>query len=384
MKRVVVLGLMGQYPMGGMAWQVLHHLIGLQRLGYDAYYVENTGAPPYSPRERSIVDSARENVRFLRDTFRRFDLADRWSYYDCLSDSWAGLGKARAAELVEHADVLLNLCGATRPDPKHRRRGCLVYVETDPNLEQMKLAQGDPEARAFVEAHDVHFTYGWNIGDPACRIPTGGVAWRKTHPPVLVDLWAAPTRRRGAPWRTIATYRNRGKDIVIDGETYYWSKHRSFDAVMDLPLRTRERLEVALATTEEGIPERFLAHGWRLEDPHAISRTATVYRRYIQGAKGEFSVEKEDNVRLRTGWFSDRTVCFLAAGRPCVIQDTGFDTRLPTGTGLLSWRTPDEALEALERVAKDYEHHARTASAIAREYFEASVLLRPILEAAGV
>ncbi len=383
MKRVVVLGLMGQYPLGGMAWQVLHHVIGFRRLGIETYYVEDSGAPPYSPLEQSIVDTSRENVRFLRETFRRHGLADAWAYYDSLTKRWHGMQGQRVDELMEHADAIVNLCGASRPDPEKKRRGCVVYIETDPILEQVKYAGGDAATGEFLRAHDVHFTYGWNIGTRACRVPAGDIAWRKTHPPVLVDLWESPPKPRG-DWRTIATYRNKGKDVVIDGETYYWSKHPNFDRVMDLPSKTKERLEVALVAPTDELRERFTSHGWRLEDPYRISHGAGVYRRYIQGAKGEFSVEKDDQTRLKVGWFSDRSVCFLGAGRPCVLQDTGFGTRVPTGTGLIAWSDPQEAAEGLERVGRDYARHAKAALAIAREHFDTSVLLPPILEAAGV
>jgi hypothetical protein len=383
MKRVVVLGLMGQYPLGGMAWQVLHHVLGFRRLGVECFYLENSGAPPYSPKRMSIVDDARDNVRFLRDTFRRFDLADAWGYYDCLGDTWFGMTAAKARDLFENADVLVNLCGASRPEGGAPRKGCLVYVETDPILEQVKLAQGDAGTRAFLEAHDLHFTYGVRIGRQDCPVPAGGIAWRPTHPPVVVDLWESPPPRRGA-WRTIATYRNRGKDVTLGGRTLRWSKHPNFERVMDLPRRTRERLEIALVTWgEDDVRARFLAHGWRLVDPYRVSSTAARYRRYVQGARGEFSVEKEDQTALRVGWFSDRSVCFLAAGRPCVLQDTGFDLRVPVGEGLLAWSTPEAALDALDRVSRDYERHARAALRIARDHFEARVLLPPILEAAG-
>jgi hypothetical protein len=358
-KRIVVLGLMGQYPMGGMAWQVLHHVIGFQRLGYATFYVENSAAPPYSPRLQSVVDHAHENVAFLRSTFRRFDLAESWSYYDCLSRQWFGMQEARTRDILEHADLTLNLCGATLPDPDTAR------------------------SREFLDAHDLHFTYGWNIGSKGCRIPTGGITWRKTHPPVVVDLWASSPHPRGS-WRTVATYQNRGKDISLDGETYLWSKHPNFDRVMELPSCTAERLELALAVPDEAVRKRFLVHGWRLADPYAVSKTAAAYRRYLIEAKGEFSVEKDQYVRFCSGWFSDRTVCFLAAGRPCVVQDTGFGTRLPSKAGLLPWSTLEEAHDALERSSRDYQRHSLAAREVALEYFDTRVLLPPFLDAAGV
>lgn len=383
MKRVVVLGLAGRYPLGGMAWQVLHHVLGFQRLGCDTYYVEDSAAPPYSPRRMAGAESAFEGVRFLARTFRRFDLADRWGYYDCLSESWFGMSERRARELIEHADLVLNLCGASQPPEPPRHRGCLAYMETDPVFAQVGLAAGDEVVRRFVEAHDLHFTYAWNLGDGDCPLPTGGVHWRKTHPPVLVDLWESEPRPKGV-WRTIATFENEGKDVEFGGEVLRWSKRPSFEQIMDLPGRTRERLEVALATSDGSVRRGFLDRGWRLANPRRISCSAARYRRYAVGAKGEFSVEKEQNVRLRTGWFSDRSVCFLAAGRPCVVEDTGFASRLPVGRGLLGWSAPEEAVEALERASRDYALHARAARDLARSFFDAPRLLAGILAEAGL
>ncbi len=384
MKRVVVLGLMGQYPLGGMAWQVLHHLIGFRRLGCESFYVENSGAPPYSPRRQSIVESANDNIRFLRNTFRQFNLSEAWAYYDCLTNRWFGMRKSAVQELLEHADLIVNLCGATLPDPDRRRKGCLVYLDTDPGFEQVQLALGNRASRAYIEAHDLHFSYGWNVGTPRSPIPSGEIAWRRTHPPVVTDLWDAPPGRAHAWWRTISTYRNKGKDVTIGGETYLWSKHPNWDRVADLPGRTQERLEIALSAPDDSVRDRFLDRGWRIRSAYQATETASVYRRYILGAKGEFSVEKDCYVGLHSGWFSDRTVCFLAAGRPCVVQDTGFGARVPCGLGLLAWRTVEEATDALDRVAREYGEHARAARAIALEFFEARILLKPILDAVGL
>ena len=384
MNRVVVLGLMGQYPLGGMAWQVLHHLIGFRRLGCESFYVENSGAPPYSPGRQSIVESATDNIKFLRNTFRHFNLSEAWAYYDCLTNRWFGMRKSAVQELLEHADLIVNLCGATLPDPDQRRKGCLVYIDTDPGLQQVQIAQGNRASRAYIESHDVHFTYGWNVGETSSLIPSGGIVWLKTHPPVLADLWDAPPGRRNDFWRTITTYHNKGKDVVIDGETYLWSKHPNFEQVVDLPSRTGERLEAAMTNIDEPIRDRFLSYGWRLIDPYTVNKSAGSYRQYVLGAKGEFSVEKDSYVRLNSGWFSDRTVCFLATGRPCVVQDTGFGARVPCGLGLLAWRTAEEATDALDRVAREYREHARAARAIALEFFEARILLKPILDAVGL
>jgi hypothetical protein len=382
MKTVVVLGLLGQIPMAGIGWQVLHHMIGFRRLGCRCFYVENSAAPPYSPRLRALATSARDNIRFVHRVLARHGFGGAWSYFDCLANTWAGMGEARSLALVRDADMVVNLCGASLPETARDRRGCLVYLETDPVLEQFRLASGDARARAFVAGHDVHFTYGWNVGSPECPVPDAGIPWKKTHPPVLCDLWNAPPHPR-ARWRTIASYHNKGKDLHHGGRTYLWSKKPNFDRVLELPKLVREKLEVAL-DADAGVAQRFLDRGWFIRDPVNVSDRLGRYRGYIQGAKGEFSVEKEQVVDLAPGWFSDRSVCFLASGRPCVIQDTGFGSRIPAGPGLIAWRTLDEAKDALEAVARDYPAHARAASRIARDYFDARVLLPPILAAAGL
>jgi hypothetical protein len=384
MKRIVVLGLMGQIPFGGMAWQVLHHVIGFRRLGYETFYIENSGAPPYSPRLQSIVTSADENIRFLQDSFRQFDLSEAWAYSDSLKRDWVGMKQSRVEELMEHADAIINLCGASLPESGERRKGCLIYIDTDPGLDQVKMAAGDRASRDFIAAHDCHFTYGWNVGEADSLIPSGGIAWQKTHPPVVTDLWEASLASPITTWRTIATYRNKGKDVVLDGETYVWSKHPNFEKVVHLPSHTTERLELAVTFPDANIRDRFQRAGWQITDPYPVTKTASEYHRYIADAKGEFSVEKDSYVRLNSGWFSDRTVSFLAVGRPCIVQDTGFNRRIPCEAGLLPWRTEEEASEALARVGRDYDRHAQAARAVAREFFEASVLLPPILQAAGI
>lgn len=383
MTRVVVFGLMGQYPMGGMAWQVLHHLLGFQRLQCDVFYIENSGAPPYSSRLQSVVASAQDNIAFLDQTFRRYGLSDAWAYYDCLTKTWAGMAEPAVTDLLQHADVLVNVCGSTLPDPEARRSGCLIYIDTDPGLEQIRLDERHPDTVAYLAAHDVHFTYGWNIGTDLCPLPATGMTWRPTHPPVLTDLWQG-SRRPGQTWRSIATYRNRGKDFTLKGSTYLWSKHTNFELVMDLPSRVSEPLELALVTPGPEVADRFLSHGWAITDPYPVTKSAVEYSDYIREAKGEFSVEKDSYVRVKSGWFSDRTVCFLASGRPCVVQDTGFGQRVPCGRGLLAWQTLEEAAEALRRVGEDYASHAKAAADIAREYFDASIVLPDLLDAAGV
>jgi hypothetical protein len=374
-KRLVVLHLAGRYPLGGIGWQALHHVLGLVRLGHDVYYVEDSRANPYDPRARSVVEDPRYNVAFLADLMKRFDLADRWAYVEGASGRCHGLSAERLRQIYREADALLNVCGATQLREEHLRCPVRIYVETDPVFEQIRVAEGDRRAIEALEEHTHHFTYGENLGQPDCPIPLEKFAWRTTRPPVIPELWKSGVDPAAERFTTVATWKNVGKDISFRGETYYWSKHMNFLQVIDLPRRTRQPLELALEVEEPESRDLLRRHGWHLRDAYEVSRDLTTYQRYLERSRGEFTVTKDLVARTRSGWFSDRSACYLAAGRPVVTQDTGFDKYVPTGVGLLAFQTVEEAAAALDEVNRDYATHCRAARRIAEEYFAADRVL---------
>lgn len=374
-KRLVVLHLAGRYPLGGIGWQAVHHVLGLARLGHDVYYVEDSGAHPYDPRVKSVVADSSYSVAFLADVMARFGLADRWAYVDEVTGVCHGLSRERLQRLYREADGLLNVCGATELKEDHLRCPIRVYVETDPVFEQIRVAEGDPEAIAALEEHTHHFTYGENLGQPDCPIPLEKFAWRTTRPPVIPDLWEARPDPTAERFTTVATWRNVGKDMRFRGETYYWSKHLNFLKMADLPSRTRQPLELALEVDDPADRDLLARHGWLLSDALEASRDAAAYQRFIERSRGEFTVSKDLVVRTRSGWFSDRSACYLAAGKPVVTQDTGFGKYVPTGSGLLAFQTTEEAVAALAEVNRDYATHCRAARALAEEYFAAERVL---------
>jgi glycosyltransferase involved in cell wall biosynthesis len=286
-----------------------------------------------------------------------------------------GLGRERLARLYREADALVNVCGATRLTEEHLRCPVRVYVETDPVFEQIRVAEGDQRAIAALEDHTHFFTYGENLGRPDCPIPLEKFAWRTTRPPVISDLWESPLDLSAERFTTVATWKNVGKDIRFRGEMYYWSKHMNFQRVLDLPRRTRQPLELALGVDDPVMRELFVRYGWILTDPFEVSRDLDVYRAHVRGSRGEFTVAKDLVARTRSGWFSDRSVCYLAAGKPVVTQDTGFGKHVPAGAGLLSFDTVEEAVAALEEVNRDYPYHSRAARQLAEEYFDAERVL---------
>ena len=380
----MVLHLAGRYPLGGIGWQAIHYVLGLTRLGHDVYYVEDSGAHPYDPRVKSVVDNASYSVAFLADVMGRFGLADHWGYVDAPTGAHHGLSRERLADLYRDADALFNVCGATRLSEEHLRCPIRVYVETDPVFEQIRVAEGDRQAILALEDHTHHFTYGENMGQPDSPIPLEKFAWRPTRPPVIPDLWSTPFDPTAERFTTIATWKNAGKDIHFRGETYLWSKHLNFLRVIDLPSRTRQALEMALEVVDPAMRDLLARNGWGLQDAFQVSRTLTTYQRYIQQSRGEFTVSKDLVARTRSGWFSDRSVCYLAAGKPVVTLDTGFGKYIPAGAGLLAFEGLEEAGAAIEEVNRDYERHSREARRIALEYFGADQVLGQLCQEADL
>ena len=382
--RLLVLHIVGQYPMAGVAWQAVHYLVGFQRLGWDVYYVEDSGAAPYDPEVMSVTEDCRFAVGYVGDVMRRFGLADRWAYLDLMHGEVHGLSRPAVDDLYRTATAIVNLCGATAPRAEHRQGAKLLYVETDPVYEQFNVALGDAASLGFIRSHDVLFTYGENLGGADCPVPTSGFAWHVTRPPVVTDLWDGPIDLDARAFTTVASFANKGKDITYDGVRYEWSKHSNFARFLDLPRHTPQPFVMAMKPGDPAVERQVRDAGWTLVDPDATSRDVDGYRRFIRESRGEFTVAKDIYVRPRSGWFSDRSVCYLAAGRPVVTQDTGFGRFVPTGEGLFAYSTMEEAVDALARVNADYGRHSAAARRVAAESFGAEPVLRRLLADAGL
>jgi hypothetical protein len=381
---LLVLGIVGQYPMAGVAWQALHYLVGFERLGFDVYYVEDSGAAPYDPRTGGKTDDPSYSVAYVRDVMRRVGLEERWVYLDLARNETYGLGRPRLNALYREAVAIVNLCGATAPRAEHRQGARLLYVETDPVYEQLRIALGERASLDFLASHDVLFTYGENLGAADCPVPLERFTWRATRPPVVLEEWATPLDPGATHFTSIASWENTGKDITYGGVTYQWSKHTNFLRFLDLPRRVPERFRIAMNPLDAAVAARITAAGWELTDPAPISSDVDRYRAFVQSSRGEFTVAKDIYVRPRSGWFSDRSVCYLAAGKPVVTQDTGFGKFVPAGQGLLAYATMEEAVEALRRVDADYAAHAAAARAVAEEHFAAERVLARLIADAGL
>ncbi len=372
-------------PLAGIAWQAMHYLVGLRRLGYDVWYIEDGGANPYDPRVASVMIECDYNVGFLRRAMESHGFGERWAYWHAVEDEWHGLSREGVRRHYREADCLINLCGATQLRDEHLECPLRIMVDSDPIYEQIKYSKADPAARAYLDAHTHFFSYGENLGSADCPIPLGGLAWQPTRPPVVLDLWPAPGEDIPHCFTTIATWENKGKNIEFDGAHYVWSKHVNFLRFLDLP-RQRPGICFGLAMDppERAVRARVSAAGWKILDPGPVSASMEAYRDFIAESRGEFTVAKDIYVRPNSGWFSDRSVCYLAAGRPVVTMRTGFDKFYPVGRGLFDFATEDEALAGIDAIASDYRGHSRAAREIAGDFFAAERVLPAMMSAAGL
>ena len=379
-----MLHLAGQYPLGGIGWQAIHHVVGLARLGHDVYYVEDSGAPPYDPRIKSVVVDHSYGIDFLRRAMEGVGLGDRWAYVDVASSTYHGLSRDAVARLYREADALVNVCAPTRLREEHMTCPVRIYLQTDPCHDQILAAQGVSGTLRALEDHTHHFTYGENLGAPECPIPLVKFRWQPTRPPVVLDLWPVAADPGAARFTTVATWHNVGKDVEWDGVSYEWSKHGNFLRMIDLPRRVTQPLELALESDDPGAPPRLREHGWLVTDAFAASADLDGYRDFVAGSRGEFTVAKDLVVRTRCGWFSDRSACYLASGRPVVTQDTAFGKFVPTGEGLFAFSEIEEAAAAIDEINRDYARHSAAARRIAVEHFDAAKVLGALCRAAGL
>jgi hypothetical protein len=381
--KVIVLHFVGQMPLAGIAWQAMHYVLGLERLGYEAWYIEDGGANPYDPRANSVVMECDYNVGYVRNMMEAHGLGNRWAYWDAINDVYHGLSRERVRALYREADALINLCGATRLREEHMACPVRIMIDTDPVYEQIKYAKADPAARDYLDAHTHFFTYGENIGAADCPVPLSGIPWRGTRPPVIPDLWPAAASQPEC-FTTIATWENKGKNIEFEGASYVWSKHVNFLRFLDVPKRSGQCFMMAMLPPDAAVEAEVTRQGWRLTDPRPVSAGMAVYADFIRGSRGEFTVAKDIYVRPNSGWFSDRSVCYLAAGRPVVTMQTGFSKFYPVGAGLFGFSTMDEVLAALDAIAGDYAAHSKAARELAMEYFASDRVVSRLLAEAGL
>jgi hypothetical protein len=375
--RIVVTGLIGGYPLGGMVWHYLQYVLGLARLGHDVFYIEDSGRDPYNPIEGSPSGRCAFNVDYLRRVMSRFGMTGRWAYRSGSHSSWVGMPDALRSDVLHSADLLINVSGSLEHPADYRGIRRLAYVDTDPVFTQLKLARDNERFRRRVDAHDVHFSFGTSVSE---SMPATGHVWRPTRQPILLREWRPTTARRDA-YTTVMSWTS--YKSATNGGRVYGHKDVEFARFANLPtLVAPTVLEMAIARGRIApVPrDRLIEKGWQLVDPDAICPDLDTYRDYVESSKGEWSVAKNAYVQAGCGWFSERSACYLAAGRPAIVQDTGFSTVLPVGEGIVPFTTIEEAAAAIREVEANYARHASAARAIAQEYFDSDKVLARLID----
>ncbi|HYP39680.1 MAG TPA: glycosyltransferase family 1 protein [Chloroflexia bacterium] len=380
MAKIVVCGYMVRFPVAGNVLAFFSYVLGLCRLGHQVVYLEESGWPSscYDPVSGQWHDDPSAGLRVVRALMSEYDLPVPVLYVDREASSMDGGEWGEARRMLEEADLLLNVGGVCwLPEFSLCKR--LALVDMDPLFTQA----GEFGVRLGGDFQSYHalFSYGANIGLPGCTVPLVGADWLPTVPPVVPEMWDDALPAEGAPFTTVANWSAYGA-ITYGGE-HYGQKDEEFMRLLDLPSRTSQKLELALSGVPEDLAARLRSAGWLVRDANrGVNMSIQAYQSYIRASRGELSVAKHAYVKSRSGWFSDRSVCYLAAGLPVVLQDTGFSDWLPTGEGVLAFSSAQEAAMCIERVNRDYRAHRNAAREIAEQTFSYKVVLPRLLDRA--
>lgn len=379
--RVVVTGLIGQYAFGGVTWDYIQYVLGFARLGHEVWYLEDTSTWAYDPVKQEPSADCSRNVAYLARVMEAFGFGSQWICRNGATGDYHGIANEREAEaLLRSADVLANVSGACwlrEPTLAIRKK---LFLDGDPMFTHVKmLSPGGDAFLSHVAAHQRHYSFGLHIGRKGCKIPTAGFDWEQTVQPIATDLWASD-RLAGESWTTVMNWASYAP-VEFEGD-FYGQKDLEFAKFIDLPTQTSEKFLLAMG---QGVgskrPTEVLhAKGWGIVEPDEVLPDYGSYHDFLLGSKAEWSIAKHGYVHSRSGWFSCRSACYLAAGRPVVVQDTGWTDHLPSGDGVLAFSTMGEAVDAIARVAGDYAHHSKAARAYAKEHFEAETVCAALLE----
>jgi hypothetical protein len=371
---IICSGYLIRYPLGGLSWHHLQYLVGFQRLGHNVTFFEHYGWPDscYDPARNVMTSDPSYGISYLKKVLDTYGLVNDWCYL-AEDGSEHGMPRERLAQRCREADVYFNLSNINWiPELEDCRRR--VLVDTDPVFTQTGHGVGGPHSR-----YDLLFTYGENVHQPDCTMPTGGARWIPTRQPIVLDLWSVERGSSSAPFTTVMNW-SALRDRQYNGK-FYGQKDREFEPFISFPRATREAMEVAV-NVPPIVRKRLTDGGWRVADPREVTRHPHTYQQYIRSSRAEFSVAKHGYVITRCGWFSERSAAYLASGRPVVVQDTGFSSWLETGSGVIPFKAPDETLAGVEEISRRYDYHCQAAREIAQEYFDASKVLPAVIERA--
>jgi hypothetical protein len=382
---IVVAGSLAQQPgRGGHTWCLLQYLLGFRHLGWDVLFLDRLEAEMCSPGPQGTrACEGSWQLRYLVDVLTQFGFQDHFHVLGESGNRLAGISRAEVLEKTRRSAFLLNVMGFLTDPEVLAAAPRRVFLDIDPGFGQMWHDLG---LHDLFTGHDQFVTIGENIGQSGCAIPTCGREWITTAPPVVLEYWPPqPPTATSRPFTSVVTWRGPFGPLVFQGNTYGLRVHE-FRAFLPLPQRTGQPFELALDIHPADGKDLARLHesGWSLVDPLQAAGDPQAYRHYIQQSRAEFLVAKNMYVQARSGWLSDRSVCYLASGKPVLAQDTGFRHRYPTGEGLLAFGTLDEAVDVVDRLCCNYASQARAARSVAEAYFDSDKVLGRLLGRLGV
>lgn len=372
--RIIVAGTIGRSGLGGQAWASLQYLLGFRALGHQVFYLEDCGQSSwvYDWEKNEWTTELDYPSAYVEACLEPFGLRQQWIYRT--DEGSRGASVQTFLEFCGSADLLLIRAAPLwvwRKEygwPKRR-----AFIDVDPGFTQISIANGDRGLAEGVARCEWRFTIGQNIGTASCPVPIAGGPWLKTLPPVFLPEWPVVD---GPATHFTAIMRWQGfKEVTYNGISY-GQRNVEFPKVQDLPRRTTQRFRLA----QMGIdPKALELHGWEVVPGENISKTPDGYREFIQQSRGEIGIPKHGYVAMRGGWLSDRSVCYLASGRPVVIEDTAIASTIPTGEGLVTFNDLDSAIAATDAVNGEYLRHRRAARHLADEIFATDKVLPKLL-----
>lgn len=377
------------FPAGGVTWDYVQYPIGFTELGHDVFYIEDTRLYPIYQKAGSDYVDASACARHLSSVMEFFGMSERWAYRDEASGKCFGLAEEKVKEIAKTADVFINISCSTFLRDEYKEIPVRILIDSDPIFTQVQYLSrqmftfGESKLRETIDAHNYHFTFGENIGAADCRIPLCDLHWRTTRQPICLDYWKVTAPNKDGALTTIMNWAT-NKNIIYDGEEW-GQKDVEFDKISMLP-KFIPKTKLAVAVTQSGntgkatFPiDEIKKNGWEVLSPDDCAENWIDYQNFIKGSLGEFSVAKETYVKGRTGWFSGRSACYLAAGRPVITQETGWSKYIPAGNGLFAFNDEKSAIEAIRRVAADVKFHSRRARELAEEFFDSRKVLNSLL-----
>jgi len=375
--RIIVLGYIVRGPLGGLAWHHFQYVLGLRLMGHDVYFVEDSDDYPacYNPELGVTSEDPSYGLNFISTLFSKFGINDRWVYYDAHLSSWLGPCREKISEICKTADIIFNISGVNPLREWFQNIPYRVLIDTDPVFTQIRHLT-DKKAMELARQHNSFFTFAEKINDADCLIPKDGFNWKPTRQPIVLDVWQKTPGNKFASYTTVMQW-DSYKEQTYNGFVY-GMKSLSFKEFMYLPQKTTETLELALGSVTA--PNKLLKSlGWHIINPLEVTKTPWRYQQYISESKAEFSIAKHGYVAAKTGWFSERSACYMAAGRPVVTQDTGFSELFEANKGLFVFSSPDEVTEIFEEINLDYSGHCNAARELVGIYFNSYSVLENLI-----